>query len=348
MKFPTLLSLIIPTHNSENTSKNLLNSLQKSNFKNFRQIEVIIVDDYSNDNTLKELKKIKSELKFKTSIFSVKKHIGPAKARNIGAQKAKGKFLLFLDSDVELQPSALKYAFQEAKRAKFLAFTGIWDWHQKTRAFFPQFKALRDWSYWFVERERGARYYLFSTRVAGIEKKLFKKLGGFSEKYKDPTVEDIELTYRIEEQNNRIRFCPKIIVNHEFEGFFAVAIKYFKRSRDWIQLFPKRQKFDPVATSKREALKPVFLGLFFIGLGSYLFRQNLLFLIVSVVFFLFFIAVELKFLIFLAKKKGWLFVIQSIPIVIVLYIIIGLGSAYGLLLYAVDSLNQGKKWRLKK
>ena len=251
-----LFSFVIPTHNSEKTIYRLLLSINKSSSKYYKSIEVIIIDDNSKDKTVTVVKNIIKKLKFKTKIYSFKKHIGPAKARNTGAKYASGKYLVFLDGDVELKNNTLKNIHTLLLKGKVKAFTGIWDYHQKTKLFFPQFKAIRDWSYWFVEREEYSHYYLFSTRIAGIEKKLFQKLKGFIEDYKEPTVEDIEFTYRIEKLSP-IKFCSNIVVNHEFEEFFPIAIKYFKRSRDWIKLYLKRFRFDPVATSKREAFKSI-------------------------------------------------------------------------------------------
>lgn len=320
------LSIIIPTHNSQNTIQDLLFSINNSPSVDFKLLEVIVVDDQSKDKTLKKVKQISSIVNWQLAIVNCKKHVGPAKARNLGAKKAHGKYLLFLDGDVELKNKALANVFQVISKDKIKAFTGIWDYHQKTNDFFPQFKALRDWSYWFVEREEYSHYYLFSTRIAGIEKKLFIKLGGFIEDYKEPTVEDIEFTYRIEKLSS-IKFCSDVIVNHEFEGFFPIAIKYFKRSRDWIKLYLKRFRFDPVATSKREAFKSIISSIF------------LLFLFVSIVFplflipcfmlFLLFSYLELKFWRFLLKKKGFIFLLKAIPTSIILYLVINVGASWG-------------------
>ena len=316
------LSIVIPTHNSQNTVEPLLSSIYNSPSVNFNKLEVIVVDDESSDNTVKILKDLSK--KFKIKILVLKKNVGPAKARNLGVKKTKGKYLLFLDGDVELKNQTLANVFKIISNNKVKAFTGIWDYHQKTNNFFPQFKALRDWSYWFAEREKNSHYYLFSTRVAGIEKKLFQKLNGFAEIYEE--LEDIELTYRIEKQSS-IKFCANIMVNHEFENFLPIAIKYFKRSRDWVKLYLKRLRFDPVATSKREAIISILSSvLIFFLLMSVLFK---LLIIPSIILFLIFSYLELTFWKLILHKKGVLFLLQSIPTSIILYLIINLGAAWG-------------------
>src|SRR3989344_7122024 len=260
MRNNIVLSIIIPTDNSQNTIHTPLLSLNNSDFRHFNNIEVIVIDDKSRDRTLKKIKEIQSVLKYKFAVYPLRKNFGPAYVRNYGVKKAKGDYVLFLDSDVELAKSTLRYAYQLAKEKQVKAFTGIWHYRQKTNKFFPNFKAMRDWVYWFIEREKYARYYLFSTRIAGIEKKLFQKIGGFDETFPEPTVEDIELTHRIEKYT-KIRFSPELLIYHEFEDFLPIPIKYFKRARDWIRLYQKRLKFDPVATSKKEAFKAILAAL---------------------------------------------------------------------------------------
>lgn len=334
------LSAIIPTHNSQNTIKPLLLSINNSPSVNFNKFEVIIVDDGSSDDTVKIIKDLYKKLKFKIKILVLKKNVGPAKARNLGAKKAKGKYLLFLDGDVELKSQTLANVFKLIGNNKIKAFTGIWDYHQKSTSFFPQYKALRDWSYWFAEREENSHYYLFSTRIAGIEKKLFQKLNGFIEDYKEPTVEDIELTYRIEKLE-KIKFASNIIVNHEFEDFFPIAIKYFKRSRDWIKLYLRRFRFDPVATSKREAFKSV-LSTIILGLFSATFLIKPL-IVPTVILFFIYSCLEYKFWRFVLHKKGFLFLLKSIPTSIILYFIINLGAAWGYFL-SIKNRKQITHW----
>lgn len=324
-----ILSIIIPTHNSQNTIQTTLLSINNSDFRYFKNIEVIIIDDKSKDRSLRKIKEIQSVLKYKLTVYPLRKNYGPAKARNFGVKKSKGDYILFLDSDVELSKSTLRYAFEFAKEKQVKAFTGIWHYRQKTNKFFPNFKAMRDWVYWFIEREKYARYYLFSTRIAGIEKKLFQKIGGFDEDFPQPTVEDIELTYRIEKEA-KIRFSPELMIYHEFEDFWPIAVKYFKRSRDWILLYQKRLKFDPVATSKKEAFKALISGLliisFLLGFIHWIFFYLGLILIVQ------FTNLEWYFWTFVLKQKGWTFLLKSIIASIVLYLIIDFGSVWGIII----------------
>ena len=326
MNKQTVLSIIIPAHNSQNTIHAPLLSLNNSQFRYFKNVEVIIVDDRSKDRTLKKIKQIESLLKYRLTVYRLRKNFGPAKARNYGVKRAKGKYILFLDSDVELSKTTLRNAYNLAKQGQFKAFTGIWHYRQKNNRFFPNFKAMRDWVYWFIEREKYARYYLFSTRIAGVEKALFRKIGGFDENFPQPTVEDIELTYRIEKET-KIRFSPELLVYHEFEDFWPIAIKYFKRSRDWILLYQKRLRFDPVATSKKEAFKAILAAVLVLSLT--LGHFHWVFFYLALLIFVQFTNLEWYFWSFVYKQKGLWFLLKSIVFSIVLYLIIDLGSLWG-------------------
>ena len=338
MKKKIVLSAVIPTHNSAKTINNLLQSINQSKFNNFKNIEVVVVDDRSDDQTVRIIKNTRPTLKFPIILIESNRKIGPAKARNLGVDKSSGKYVLFLDSDIILMKHTLKNAFSMAKEAKIKAFTGIWDWHQKTDKFFPQFKALRDWSYWTMERKKNYRYYLFSTRIAGIDKKLFKTVGKFNENYGGPTVEDIELTYKIEKAA-KIEFSPKLIVQHEFEDFPIIAKKYFLRTRDWVHLYLKRYRFDPVATTEKEAIKPFILNFFLFFLVSLFVTRHIFTLFASILTLVIYLILEIRLIIFLYQKKGLLFAAKSVPTAMILYIIIEIGALYGFISYFFISRN---------
>lgn len=90
-----LVSIIIPTYNEEKSISDALQTLQN---QTYRPVEVIIVDDGSTDKTLDVL----SKLQVTSDKLQVIKqnHKGPGAARNLGASKAKGEILVFVDADM--------------------------------------------------------------------------------------------------------------------------------------------------------------------------------------------------------------------------------------------------------
>ena len=90
----TEISIIIPVYNAELFLKESLESVINQNFKN---MEIICVDDGSTDKSLSILKKYSNKYDF-IKVFS-KQNEGSGKARNFAMDKASGKYIAFLDSD---------------------------------------------------------------------------------------------------------------------------------------------------------------------------------------------------------------------------------------------------------
>lgn len=97
-----LLSIIIPAYQAENTIIRALNSIRQSKSKD---IEVIIVNDGSLDRTAKRVLDA-SRLDHRFHLYS-QSNSGRSSARNTGLSKAKGQYIIFLDSDDYFLPFAL-------------------------------------------------------------------------------------------------------------------------------------------------------------------------------------------------------------------------------------------------
>ena len=89
------VSIIIPTYNEEKNIEACLESLFKQLYRDF---EIIVVDDGSSDKTLEVLSKFQIT-KDKIQILK-QNHLGAGAARNLGAKKAKGEILVFVDADM--------------------------------------------------------------------------------------------------------------------------------------------------------------------------------------------------------------------------------------------------------
>ncbi len=93
-----LVSIITPAYNAEKTIDKCLNSLLNQTLKN---IEIIVINDCSKDNTLKILKKYKNKIK----LIDNKENLGPAASRNKGLDIATGKYIGFVDADDWVTPN---------------------------------------------------------------------------------------------------------------------------------------------------------------------------------------------------------------------------------------------------
>ena len=109
MKKDDLVSVIVIAYNIEKC----IESIEKQYYKN---IEIIIVDDGSTDNTSKIVKKI--ALKNKKITYIRKKNGGPSSARNNGINVAKGSYITFVDGDDFVARDYVGYLYSLIKKSK--------------------------------------------------------------------------------------------------------------------------------------------------------------------------------------------------------------------------------------
>ncbi len=103
-----LISIVVPCFNSGKTIKRTIESLKNQTWK---QKEIIIVNDGSNDqHTLDILNSIDGLL------IINQKNLGLSAARNVGALSAKGRFLFFIDSDDWIEDNTLELMFNYSKK----------------------------------------------------------------------------------------------------------------------------------------------------------------------------------------------------------------------------------------
>ena len=88
-----LVSIIIPIYNGEKYIESAINSILSQTYDNY---EVIIIDDYSKDNSYNIAKSFQNR---KIKVYKNNLEKGLAPARNCGIKKAKGKYIAFLDVD---------------------------------------------------------------------------------------------------------------------------------------------------------------------------------------------------------------------------------------------------------
>jgi len=113
-----LVSIITPSYNSQRFIKETIDSVLAQSYQDW---EMIIVDDCSNDDSVKYIQKlIKDEARI--ILLSLKKNVGAAQARNKALEVAKGKYIAFLDSDDIWLPEKLEkqLAFMQKNNHVFI------------------------------------------------------------------------------------------------------------------------------------------------------------------------------------------------------------------------------------
>lgn len=92
------LSIIIPTFNAEDYLLDAVESVKNQTI-GFENIELILVDDNSTDNTKAILEELSSDFENVKSIFLEENSGSPSKPRNIGIENASSEYIMFLDND---------------------------------------------------------------------------------------------------------------------------------------------------------------------------------------------------------------------------------------------------------
>lgn len=98
-----IISVIVPVYNQDKIVERCINSILNQDFQN---LEVIVINDGSIDNTLNILKEVANQ-DHRVKIID-KKNEGVSRARRDGLKASKGQFICFVDGDDNLSPNALK------------------------------------------------------------------------------------------------------------------------------------------------------------------------------------------------------------------------------------------------
>ena len=119
-----MISVIIPVYNANNTIKYAIRSAQNQKFIN---IEIILVNDYSQDNSLEIMEEMQKEDK-RIKIINNNKNMGVLYSRSIAALNAKGKYIFPLDNDdMFLVNDIFDIIYNEAERQNYdiICFSSI-------------------------------------------------------------------------------------------------------------------------------------------------------------------------------------------------------------------------------
>lgn len=201
-----LVSVIIPTYNSGNTLGLCLSSINSQSYQN---IEVIIVDNYSQDDTVKLAEEAGSLVYLIAS--------ERAEAKNIGASKATGEFAFFIDSDMELTKYVVEDCFNLIKSDPGIG--GI---------IVPE-RSIGN-SYWVRVRDFERKFYAGAVVESArfFKRSVVEEAGGFEESI--VSYEESTLPQKIEDLGYIVRARINAEILHHEEDFslsFWLRKKYY-------------------------------------------------------------------------------------------------------------------------
>lgn len=316
------LSIIIPVYNRPQEVEELLVSLCEQTYE--EPFEVVIVEDGST----KTAKKIIEQFTDKLNIhYFFKANSGPGLSRNYGMKKALGNYFIILDSDILLP----KHYLQSIHNALTENYTDAFGGADASHSSFTTIQKAIGFSMTSVLTTGGIRgnknLKKFQPRSfnMGLSKKAFEKTGGFGKQHYG---EDIDLTFRLWENNFESQFIEKAFVYH-------------KRRTTWQSFFKQTFNFGaarPILNKQHPNTAKItywFPSLFILGLLFSVIAFLLGFKWFLVFYAIYFIAI---FLDSLLKNKSLLVAFASIVATFIQFLGYGLGFLRSF--FRVSVLNQ--------
>ena len=148
------VSIIIPTYNGEKYIKRTIDSIYKN--QNEGNIEVIVVNDGSNDGTKLILEQIKKT--YSSLIVIDKKNTGVSDSRNIGIDNSSGKWIMFCDDDDEYEEGLIEKVFNNKSEEYDLIIFGRIDINGNNKRYCNDHHEIREYSdYKIFANDRLAR-----------------------------------------------------------------------------------------------------------------------------------------------------------------------------------------------
>lgn len=214
---PRLVSVIIPNFNGLDLLKICLPSLRKQSFKNF---EVILVDNGSDDGSVEFIKKNYPEF----ICLELNKNYGFAKAINRGIKKSKGRYLMLLNNDTEVDKSCIEYLVKAAYDHLEVGFISAKILNFYKRNTVDNAGDYLDCVGHQLSRGLGERdgtkfkvgYYIFLATGSGclISKEVFDRVGLFDEDFFF-YMEDADFFFRAQLAGFKGWFEPKAKIYHK-------------------------------------------------------------------------------------------------------------------------------------
>jgi glycosyltransferase involved in cell wall biosynthesis len=224
-----LLSVIVPFYRDIASLEACLGSIRQSAFEDY---ELIVADDGSTDPAAAS----RVAGQYGAKVVRLQTNSGPAAARNRASEIAAGEILVFFDADVTAHKDTLG-RFAEAFRADSTldALLGSYDMRPKVHGLVAIFRNLL---HAHVHHRSAGEVSTFWAGCGAVRRARFAALHGFDESYRQPSIEDVELGWRLHDAGAKLRLDPTIQVSHHKEWTLRSMIftDIFQRALPWTLL----------------------------------------------------------------------------------------------------------------
>ena len=218
-----MISFIVIGKNEGKTLGMTIRSiLEYVRYNKLKSYEILYVDSKSTDNSIAIAKSF-NEVK----VFEITGEINPAIGRNIGALEAKGDVFIFLDADMEIEPTFHSIAFPNGK-LEYPFVSG-----QLKNIFYNKEWKRVDENYLFSNLKKD-QYYPTTGGYFIITKELWFSVGGMDTRFKRS--QDMDLGLRLAQKGILLLRKKELFVKHH-------TVHYLTNARMWKMLFNGNQSY---------------------------------------------------------------------------------------------------------
>ncbi len=233
-KYNPPISIIIPAHNEEKFIFQTLKSVCDSGYPG--RMEIIVVDDGSQDSTVKKAREFSKTSAFDIRIFS-QKHSGKANSINFALSKASYDTIVYIDADSTIKKGSLEELVQPLSDRSVAAYSGairvkyagIFSWFQDV-----DYLVSSGWR--FICGKVNATY--VTPGFAAFRKSALEKIGGFSD---DTLTEDIDVTIRLRKAGFVSRMSNAVIFTSVPSSIMGLVRQRMRWGRGSIQVAKKHR-----------------------------------------------------------------------------------------------------------
>ena len=229
------VSVAILSYNRKSDLNETLTEIYKSQLNNV-ELEVIVADNASSDNTVDMIKKDFPNV----IIIEIEKNEG-VKAYNSAFKKASGKYILILDDDSFPEHNSIQRMVEEFEKDDKIGILAL-----DVRNYYSYKDVSKSIDNNSLKDKKTAKYLMgFNGAGAGFRKTLFNKIGGYPEEF-FLYWNEMDLAIRVLESGYNIVEFPDIISYHKFAPTNRTSTRgpfYYTRNLYWIiwKFFPFNQ-----------------------------------------------------------------------------------------------------------
>ena len=310
-----MISVIVPMYNSSAYIDECLTALTGQTEKD---LEVILVDDCSRDDTVGKARK------YPFKIIELKQRLFPGQVRNYGAKNSSGGILLFLDADILLKPDSVERIKSRVLGPATDLFFGSYTRNTPAAGYFSRFQNLIS-AFRYSKLPQTANFTL--SHFCAIKRDVFESVGGYNEKMF--YYEDIELGNRLTRKGYLCKCDPGLEVTHlKTYSHSSLVSEYFRKAAAMAGYLKDKDLFAGIKYNGWPfSLKAAAVSSLALLTSFFLIKSSFAFFIFSLSAYFIFVS---PFLWYTFRDRGPYFALKSFFVIIEVFTAAFAGMAAGL------------------